>query len=256
MKIQCPSCDQRLEIPEELAGQTIECPACNASLSVPAIEAHLAATPKVQAKSQRETFQKKLVPKRKGLARPKATSHNKPMPQIPKWAIVAVSIVVVGLLIILFSGANHPPNAIHGAVNVGDIKLVKKLLDDGVDVNQQFVIPDGSILGATPLHNASNSKEIAELLISKGANVNAECDRGLTPLHEAAYIGSLSVVKLLIEKGADVNALDNQGRTPKDVAFIGIQSDKDFESFTSRAKTSRKIKEKEEIISYLSKHGG
>ena len=199
MKIQCPSCDQRLEIPEELAGQTIECPACNASLSVPAIEAHLAATPKVQAKSQRETFQKKLVPKRKGLAKPKATSHNKPMPQIPKWAIVAVSIVVVGLLIILFSGANHPPNAIHGAVNVGDIKLVKKLLDDGVDVNQQFVMPDGSILGATPLHNASNSKEIAELLISRGANVNAECDRGRTPLHEAAYIGSLSVVKLLIE---------------------------------------------------------
>ena len=249
MKIQCPSCDQRLEIPEELAGQTIECPACNASLSVPAIEAHLAATPKVQAKSQRETFEK-LVPKRKGLAKPKATSHNKPMPQIPKWAIVAVSIVVVGLLIILFSGANHPPNAIHGAVNVGDIKLVKKLLDDGVDVNQQFVMPDGSILGATPLHNASNSKEIAELLISKGANVNAECDRGRTPLHEAAYIGSLSVVKLLIEKGADVNALDNQGRTPKDVAFIGIQSDKDFESFTSRAKTSRKIKEKEEHVHF------
>ena len=35
MEIQCPSCDQRLEVPEELFGQTIECPACNASLAAP-----------------------------------------------------------------------------------------------------------------------------------------------------------------------------------------------------------------------------
>jgi hypothetical protein len=39
MKILCSNCNQRLEIPEELAGQTIECPACNASLSVSAPEA-------------------------------------------------------------------------------------------------------------------------------------------------------------------------------------------------------------------------
>ena len=35
MEIQCPSCDQRLEVPEELFGQTIDCPACNASLAAP-----------------------------------------------------------------------------------------------------------------------------------------------------------------------------------------------------------------------------
>ena len=35
MEIQCPSCDQRLEVPEELFGQTIECPACDASLAAP-----------------------------------------------------------------------------------------------------------------------------------------------------------------------------------------------------------------------------
>ena len=37
MKIPCTNCDQHLEIPNELAGQTIECPACNSSLDVPAI---------------------------------------------------------------------------------------------------------------------------------------------------------------------------------------------------------------------------
>jgi len=39
MKIPCSNCNQKLEIPEELAGQTIECPACNTSLLVPASEA-------------------------------------------------------------------------------------------------------------------------------------------------------------------------------------------------------------------------
>ena len=36
MKIPWTNCNQHLEIPEELAGQTIECPACNTSLAVPA----------------------------------------------------------------------------------------------------------------------------------------------------------------------------------------------------------------------------
>lgn len=35
MKISCKSCDQNLDIPEELVGQKIECPACKASLIVP-----------------------------------------------------------------------------------------------------------------------------------------------------------------------------------------------------------------------------
>jgi len=39
MKIPCSSCNQRLEIPEELAGKTIECPAGTVSLDVPGSEA-------------------------------------------------------------------------------------------------------------------------------------------------------------------------------------------------------------------------
>ena len=48
MKIPCSSCNQRLEIPEELAGQTIECPACNASLTVPSPEPTAPPTPKIR----------------------------------------------------------------------------------------------------------------------------------------------------------------------------------------------------------------
>ena len=47
MKILCINCNQRLEIPEELAGQTIECPACNANLAVPSPESPPPSSPQV-----------------------------------------------------------------------------------------------------------------------------------------------------------------------------------------------------------------
>ena len=48
MKIPCSSCNQRLEIPDELAGQTIECPACKARFSVPPVEAPTPEPPQLQ----------------------------------------------------------------------------------------------------------------------------------------------------------------------------------------------------------------
>ena len=34
MKMNCPNCDQHLDIPDELAGQTIDCPACGENFAV------------------------------------------------------------------------------------------------------------------------------------------------------------------------------------------------------------------------------
>ncbi len=48
MKIPHTSCNQRLDIPEELAGHTIECPACNASLTVPDVTAITSPSPRAQ----------------------------------------------------------------------------------------------------------------------------------------------------------------------------------------------------------------
>jgi ankyrin repeat protein len=80
--------------------------------------------------------------------------------------------------------------------------------------------------GDTPLHIAAAAyqRNIAEELVSRGANVSARNRRGAEPLHYAAdgTPGSPSwnpdaqqaVVEFLIEVGADPNAEDKTGVTP------------------------------------------
>ena len=80
--------------------------------------------------------------------------------------------------------------------------------------------------GATPLLMAAvaGHKEIAELLIATGADVNAKDKKGWTLLQHAVMMSKREIVGLLITKGADVNAkvapIDRffNGKTPLDLA--------------------------------------
>jgi ankyrin repeat protein len=62
-------------------------------------------------------------------------------------------------------------------------------------------------LGLTPLHHAVEGEhyEVVELLLRRGANVNAHCERmiGNTPLREAVSTCSLLMARRLVEAGAD-----------------------------------------------------
>lgn len=53
-----------------------------------------------------------------------------------------------------------------------------------------------------------------QLLLAKGADVNARRNAGDTPLHHAAYGGHLEAIKALLRAGADVNAQKGDGITP------------------------------------------
>jgi hypothetical protein len=64
MKIPCSGCNQSLEIPEELAGQTIKCPACNASLVVTAIQAPPTSTSRVDMTAPQAAAPQKTAPKK------------------------------------------------------------------------------------------------------------------------------------------------------------------------------------------------
>lgn len=52
-----------------------------------------------------------------------------------------------------------------------------------------------------------------EVLLKRGANINAKDGRGLTPLMYCAVAGSAQAMKLLIDKGADVNSRNAFGST-------------------------------------------
>ena len=72
----------------------------------------------------------------------------------------------------------------------------------------------------TALHILSkhNYKELVQLVLDKGANINAQTDDGATPLMYAVHDNRIDIVKLLLEKGADKNIKDKQGKTAYDLA--------------------------------------
>ena len=76
--------------------------------------------------------------------------------------------------------------------------------------------------GLTPLHWAvnCNALQIAELLLVRGSDINAQNEAmDMTPLCLAAYNGSAAMVVLLLMHGADTEATDESGDTAYDTAL-------------------------------------
>ena len=77
---------------------------------------------------------------------------------------------------------------------------------------------------ADPIHDAALDGDFDEVQrqLDAGVGVNEESSKGLTPLHYAASTGHNDIVELLIERGANVNATDSgKGATPLDYAHWG-----------------------------------
>ena len=120
--------------------------------------------------------------------------------------------------------------SIHQVVFDGNIGAIKQHLDSGAEVDAK----DNKFVG-TFLHwaAAGGQKEIVELLIAKGADVNATDGDGDTALHLAgSTTASTAITELLISKGADVNAINMSppgrrigGMTPLDMAILGNRNE-------------------------------
>jgi hypothetical protein len=142
-------------------------------------------------------------------------------------------------------------NDIRIAARTGNMEAIRKYLAMDMDINA----PD-SEFGVTLLTWAAlfGQTEIIELLIQKGADVNAKNRNGTTPLHGAVFLGQTEAVELLIQKGADANARTNEGATPLDISVMDWETTESVAAFLKIKMDKEKIRTgRAKITSILSK---
>jgi hypothetical protein len=106
---------------------------------------------------------------------------------------------------------------LHLAAAFAGESTVLLLLDAGADVRQ---------VSQTPMRNQalhavlalSKDAAVTQLLIERGADVNAAQTAGYRPLHQAAVTGREDLVRMLLDAGADKTARCDRGKTPADYA--------------------------------------
>ena len=100
------------------------------------------------------------------------------------------------------------------AAKAGNIKRLKSTLGYVRDIN----FMDDT--GATALHKAAlgGYNDIVQLLLTKGASIEAVNKCNDTPLHNAALYHHYSTVELLLSKGALIEATNNDNNTPLHLA--------------------------------------
>jgi hypothetical protein len=107
---------------------------------------------------------------------------------------------------------------LHDVAYRGDLEMVHKLIDYGVDINAV------DVCDRTPLYQASKGRylrciDAIRLLLEHSADVNARADNGSTALHRASEGGNLEIVRVLLEHGANVEAQDGGGKTAYQLAL-------------------------------------
>ena len=133
----------------------------------------------------------------------------------------------------------------------GKHPAVKKLYELGADINSaslhgkknQFNLKPGStplLLTLRRVYGDSSALtrnkvagqklkdcfNMADFLISHGADMNTQDENGNSPLADATASGSVTVMEYLINKGADVNLANNRGETPVIIAVKNKKPEK------------------------------
>ncbi|MFC2035121.1 ankyrin repeat domain-containing protein [Chloroflexota bacterium] len=138
-----------------------------------------------------------------------------------KFGITAMILVILPTLVACSPGALCMP--LLDAINQDNVDVVRDHIESDTDLNKMFIWTGREFAGASALHLAVSleHKEIAELLLNNGANINirARDQYGGTPLHWAAFLGHKQMAEMLVEAGADINVLDKTGNTPLDAVM-------------------------------------
>lgn len=109
--------------------------------------------------------------------------------------------------------------ALFKAIKKNNYAAVLRALDNGADlaatdrVNYTALhIVMGNTWDSPPIDESTI--QIAELLLSRDATIDARGNNQVTPLMLACERGSLEMVKLLVKNGANVDTVDKENNTP------------------------------------------
>lgn len=123
------------------------------------------------------------------------------------------------LRVLLAEGIPHDPRdkmmkerALLFAIENGRTRVVRKLLEHGVDIERPFQ----SRYGETPLMRAAGRgfSGIVALLLDAGAKWRTKDTTGSTAFMDACRCGDPQTLRLLLDRGASIHAPDSQGWTP------------------------------------------
>ena len=157
-----------------------------------------------------------------------------------------VSIVAAVVLV----GCGGPPKDIWEAAEQGDIEAVKEYLAIGTNVNAK-----DEVYGGMPLHWAAyrGRKEVAELLINEGADVNAKNQADATPLDKAIEKNRDETAGLLRKHGGKTGVeLEDQGK-PQDIDLNGKWIGKGYKCWGNVDENGEYVIKDEEI--FISQNG-
>ncbi|KAI9888557.1 MAG: hypothetical protein M1814_006827 [Vezdaea aestivalis] len=100
----------------------------------------------------------------------------------------------------------------------GDLATVERLVSLGADVDTLDSFHRSALLvAAEGERDAYGTKAdhlgVVKLLLTEGANINAQNDDDESPLMLASFTGNIQMVQLILDNGADIEAEDVKGRT-------------------------------------------
>jgi len=130
--------------------------------------------------------------------------------------LISMLLIEKGVDVDLRDNYQSPP--IREAAMMGQLNIVKKLLDAGADINDAGGDDEGA---GTVLTSAVfyGHTEVVEFLLEQGVDINDVDFQGSTALHIAKYQENKYLEDLLLKYNPDLNILDDYGNKAMDIGL-------------------------------------